>query len=379
MNAYNLLCGAIHVSSGQFSDFWDFAELIYQRYADLPYNKEIVRRRVLQDIERVSEARGPINQRLAFERLVARDLADAIAEFDVLPDLDEIDKRLDEAYTKATKMLRDLGLKFSDPDFFIVDQFPEPYHKMDWVAFAPDKADQEQYGIKSGVYLLRSELAPYYSELTLAHELIHVIIGISNPYLLGRGLEEGIAELVGTLYIGSYLYSPRIARNIFLHTRLGGDSSQLNRLYFDYTRQAFLIYRHFGLDGLIYLIQSGRDLIKEVEEKCLSGKSDDLSLPAGHWDVQLTNLAEDLLLGFIPNLVVSPLAAYIAKFVTPTKTVEEIAAEANADPGDIARALEEIQERTFTLLVDKEGVAYSDLPFITKSRSLRYEVISDDL
>lgn len=376
MNAYNLITGAIHATSGKFSDHWEFAKLINQRYGDLPYDVGVVRQCLQEDIQRMRREKVITDQNSAFGYLVARDLALLYTEIDKLPPtFAELENRLHNVYKITLQTLREFGLEFPDPRFYIVDRFPEPYHEMDWVAFAPDKADQEDFGIEPGIYLLEGELSPYYSELTLAHELVHAVIGVVNPYLLGRGLEEGIAELVGTLYIGSKLYSPRVVFNVFIHTRMGSRSSQSNSLYLDYTRQAFLIYRHFGLKGIAQLIQKGRECIKEVEAHCLTGDTEAISLTAGNWDKQLTSLGEKLLLCFIPILVVSPLAAYIAEFATPGKTVEEIALAAHADNDSVKEALEELQKRTFTVLLDKEKVAYSDLPFITRANALRYEVI----
>lgn len=375
MNAYNLIAGAIHARSGRFSDYWEFAKLINQRYGDLPYAVDTVRQHLREDVQRMQKPKVPIDQTSAFEYLLARDLARLDAELDQLPTSTEFNARLHNAYKAALQILRGLGLEFSEPSFYVVERFPEPYHEMDWVAFAPDKADQENFGIEPGIYLLEGELSPYYSELTVTHELVHAVIGIANPYLLGRGLEEGIAELVGTLYIGLRLYSPRIVRNVFKHTRLGSRSSQSNTLYLDYTRQAFLIYRHFGLNGIAQLIQKGRAAIKEIEALCSSYDIDAISLTTGNWDEQLTRLAEELLLGFIPNLVVSPLAAYIAEFIAPERTVEEIAIAAHIDIDSAIEALAELQNRTFTLLLDKEKVAYSDLSFIVRTDCFRYEVI----
>lgn len=377
MNGYNLLCGAIHASSGRFSDYWDFADLIYRRYSDLPYDKEAVQSRVLQDINRVSEICGPVNQRLAFERLVAEDLAHAITEINSLPAVGEINDCLSRSYTEALEILQNMGLEFADHGLFIVDKFPVPYQEMDWVAFTADYDDQEDYGIQAGIYFLKKEIIPYFCDLILAHELIHVAIMASNPYLIVRGLEEGLADLIGILYVGSILYSPNIAYNVFLHARLGNRLSQSNRLYLDYTRQAFLIYNHFGLDGIVHIIKGGRGLIKEVEEKCLLGEIESLPLPSGNWNDNLTKLSENLLLGFIPNLVVSPLAAYIAQFVAPGKNVEDIATEANTDPVSAKKALKEIQDRTYTLFIDGDRIVNSDLHLILRSQGLRYEVIHD--
>lgn len=375
MNAYNMLTGAIHVKSGRFSDFWELAKLINQRYGDLHYAVDAVRLRLHEDIQRMQAPKARMDQDSAFEYLLARDLAHLDVELDQLPAPLEFNTRLSNAYNVALQTLRGLGLEFSEPSFYVVERFPEPYHEMDWVAFAPDKADQENFRIEPGIYLLESELSPYYSELTLSHELVHAVVGIANPYLLGRGLEEGIAELVGTLYIGLKLYSPQIVFNVFKHTRLGSRSSQSNTLYLDYTRQAFLIYMHFGLNGIAQLIRKGREAIKEIEALCLSNNIDAISLTTGNWDEQLTRLGEKLLLSFIPNLVVSPLAAYIAEFVAPERTVEEIAIAAHVDIDTAQEALEELQNRTFAVLLDKGKIAYSDLSFIVRTNSLRYEVI----
>lgn len=376
MNAYNLIMGAVQLASGQFSDYWEFAKLINQRYGDLPYERASVRSRIRQDIEQTSSTYTRIDSKGALNRLITRDLTRIDAELDQLPTSTEFSDRLNNAYRFTLRMLRDLGIECSDPAFFVVERFPPPYDTMDWVAFAPDRADQEDFGIEPGVYLLEGELSAYYSELTLAHELIHAVIGVANPFLLGRGLEEGIADFIGMLYIGTHLYSSRVARNVFIHSHFGSHSSQSSTLYLDYTRQASLIYRRFGLSGLAHLIQTGREAIKGVESLCLSNDTNKVSLPIGNWDESLTYLADNLLLGFIPNLVVSPLAAHISEFAIVGRTVDEIAEIAQTETDATREALEELQNRTFSVLLDKGKIVYSDTPFLVRSGSLRYELTS---
>ena len=256
---------------------------------------------------------------------------------------------------------------------------------MDWVALVSDEVDQANYGIKPAIYLLESELSPYYTELTLVHELVHVSIAKANghrcgDHLHGRGLEEGIAEIIGTLYIGAKLYSPEIARNVFIHSRLSNRLSQANTLYLDYTRLAFLFYRRFGLKGMLQLMHEGREMIKVVEALYLSDavdfskKVDALQFERDDGDPELSRLADSLLLGSIPNLVVSPLAAYVSKFVSCGQTVAQIAANAKVDISSTREALEEIQERTFAILLDKDKVDFSDLRFIGQSKAFRYEI-----
>src|SRR5436305_1185414 len=277
MDASNLITGAIHAVSGRFSYYWDFAEWLQQRYKGLPYKLDVVRRSLNEDIEQMTRPRDSFDGDSALEYLIASDLKQAAgAEFDKLPTSDEgFHDRIQIKYDQAIEVLGELGFDFPRPDIEIVKQFPEPYHEMDWVALVSDEVDLASYGIKPAIYLLESELSPYYTELTLAHELVHVSIASANSrsyggHLHGRGLEEGIAEIIGTLYIGTKLYPSDIVRNVFIHSRLSNRLSQANTLYLDYTRLAFLFYRRFGLRGIVQLMHEGRKKIKEVEAHCLS-------------------------------------------------------------------------------------------------------------
>jgi hypothetical protein len=382
MDASNLITGAVHAVSGRFSYYWDLAEWLQQRYRGIPYQLDVVRRRLNEDIRQMTRPRDSWDRDSALEYLIASDLEQATrrAEFDKLPTSDEgFHKRIKAKYVQAIEILSKLGFKFPVPEFFIVEQFPEPYHKMDWVAFVSDEADLKKYGIRPAIYLLESELSPYYTELTLAHELVHVAIANGHSHedhLHGRGLEEGIAEIIGTLYIGEKLYSPEIAHNVFIHSRLSSSLSQANTLYLDYTRLAFLFYRRFGLLGMTQLMREGREKIKKVEALCLSEGigARALRFKRGKWDKRLSYLLDSLLLGSIPNLVVSPLAAYVSRSVRRGRTVEEIATAARVDVESTKEALEEIQERTCIILLDNNRVDFSDLPFIEQSKTLRYEV-----
>ena len=221
MNAYNLISGATHKVSGQYSDFWEFISLVKSKFGDLPYNKEKVTKALEVDIKLASSlAQQEITNEVAFNFLVSKDLMKIQKQIGDMPEEDYFRQKIEGFYSLILDHYAKLGLKFSPPKYFIVDVFPDPYSMMDWVAFAPDLADEQEFGIPTGLYLLESEIAPYYSELTLAHEMVHAIVGEVNPRLLGRGLEEGIAELIGTLYMGCKLFSSEIAKNVFIHTRL---------------------------------------------------------------------------------------------------------------------------------------------------------------
>jgi hypothetical protein len=127
-------------------------------------------------------------------------------------------------------------------------------------------------------------------------------------------------------------------------------------------------------------MHEGREMIKVVEALYLSNeadfsqKVDALQFERDDGDPELSQLADSLLLGSIPNLVVSPLAAYVSKFVSCGQTVAQIAADARVDINSTREALEEIQDRTFAILLEKDKVDFSDLRFIGQSKAFRYEI-----
>jgi hypothetical protein len=247
---------------------------------------------------------------------------------------------------------------------------------MDWVAFAPDRSDERNYGIAAGIYLKAADLAPFFSEMTLAHEIIHCAVGAVNPELLGRGLEDGLADLLGSLYLGKRVLPVEIVRNVYMHGRLGSELEQANRLYVEYARQAYAVYLRFGLDGIVQLVKGGREMIKTTEELMLSGRISAISLPKGTWETELDALAQDVLMARVPTLIVSPISLYVAEHAVAGASVSDIARSSEMESQVVRQALEELQARTFTLLLDGDRIAYSDLPFIARSGALRYEVIT---
>jgi len=379
MNAYNLIAGATHSASGQFSDYWEFISFVKNKYGNLPYDKKELSKVLDVDIKSVSsQKQQAISNAIAFNFLVAEDLKKIQKRLSDLPEREVFLQKIEHYHAVILEHFTNLGMSFSAPNYYIVDKFPEPYSVMDWVAFAPDLADEQDFGIPAGLYLLESELASYYSELTLAHEMVHAVVGNVNPRLLGRGLEEGIAEILGTLYMGCKLFSREIAKNVFIHTRLGSQSTQANNLYLDYTRQAGLIYKKFGLEGLIFLANGGREAIKQTEELCLKGDFQLVDLPAGKWDDDLNNIIDYLLISYTPNMVVSPLAYHLSKYVKPGLTINEIALLSKVNIENVRSTLDEIQSRIFGVLVSDSTIVYSDLEFILRSGSLRYEVLNND-
>ena len=219
---------------------------------------------------------------------------------------------------------------------------------------------------------------PFYSENLLAHELLHWVISQPNPFLLGRGLEEGICELLGSLYLSASVLGFEEARNIFVHRRLYfGSYEQFWEGYLDSARQAPYIYLQGGIDALLELDTQGRPAIKNAEDLILEGQPQSFTGQHAAETDRFTRLLMDLLLMYPRNFVVGPIAKFIANNLSQGDTPSDIASSTGIDRKLIDEALKELQERVFVLLYDRDSasVTYSDLRE-ELADALKYELVS---
>jgi len=374
MNGLQYLMGAAYKTQCEFASMTGFEEYLAPYFADTPFQHQQVSARVLEVIRELEEqapSDGQFHEK-ALKLAVARDLrrlADVIASnkmHDPVISLESCRERYET-------IMRGVGLSFPRPKLFIVDTFPSPYNEMDWTATSPDPADQESYGIEPGNYFKKKHLVPYRSDLLLAHEILHFVIGQVDARWLGRGLEEGLAVVFGELYVGAQVFGADMAYLYALYQWFDVKSGQLNTLYAEYARMAALIYQLYGLKGTIALIQGGRQQIKKAEQSCLDGNFE-LGLPRGDWDSSYSLLVERVALSTVKNLHVSPGAALVARYVEQGRTVTEIADRAGLSEEQVSTALEELQLKVFLVVTDGGRVDYSDINLVSKSRSLRYDV-----
>jgi hypothetical protein len=167
-----------------------------------------------------------------------------------------------------------------------------------------------------------------------------------------------------------YILGENVTTNLTIYNRLSHLSSYWD-IYRDYLRQGAYIYHRFGFDGIRELILGGRDIIKKVERQLLKGIWD-LDLPSGNWDKKLDCVLDYLLSTFIRNLVVSPLAKYLSAYISVGDTVSGILREHNIDRTQGRRAIYELQNKVFVLLINEKGtIDYYD-DWI--SEHLRYKI-----
>lgn len=381
-NGESLLKGATYFTNASFDRFGKFFPLLASRLQNVPYDAQALIR-VLDDIiSEFSSVTKRIDQEGALHLLIAKDLQQVRA---VLIDTEhrktlegELDyqKTLFNCQTEAIKLLRFFELKFSDPELFFVDSYPNPYDQSLAWAMCLDRGDFEAHAMAPGVYFRYSFLRPIYSRFLLCHELIHVVLSEQSPNEYARGLEEGFAEIVGSLYLSSKILGVELTKNLFTYNRLSSNYSLFWERYLDYTRQAAVIYQRFGLDGIMSLLSAGRVKVKEVEKICLTKGIEKVELPKGHWDDDLSYLIHSLLFTFIRSEIVSPLAKYILPFLTPDRNCNTLIEELNLDPEAARKAFEELQNgASITTFKDNwTKVAWSDGPMLAEGSLVRYMI-----
>src|SRR5438034_7923394 len=289
-NARAYLFGAFYHISASCGHLPRLMNTIGARLDGVPYDGPSVLKVIREIADKFESISGKIDDKTALQLLIARDLRKVEAVL-----LDEaITKSVDaefpfeqnllNARDQGVDILRSLGLEIEAPAIFVVDDLPPPYHRANYSVIAADEDDRQQHGIAPGLYFLREKLRPFHSRFLLLHELVHTVLGIRSPFDFGRGLEEGIAEVLGGFYLSWMVLGKELTTKLFIYNRLSYPHKQFWDLYLDYTRQAAFIYLNFGLEGLISLLRGGRQAVKRVETQCLENRLHEIDLPKGAWD-----------------------------------------------------------------------------------------------
>jgi hypothetical protein len=255
--------------------------------------------------------------------------------------------------------LESIGVKLSPSTLSIVDKFPPPFDKFDWAAFAPDREDEEEFGIPRGVYFRRDRLRPLYSQALYAHEVIHTLTGEIDPEVYAAGLEEGIAEVVGTCYGGLAVITPRVLKNMLIYGRHGVERPAIWSLYRDHMRQAFILFREFGLEGLAALINRGRAAIHQAAAAVLDGSYRHLSLPRGNVDDQTHDVLEFACLGFVPSHAYSPMECLLAMNAQSGRDLAGVYADTNVDPAVGKDRIAAASARSALFMISGKSIGYS--------------------
>ena len=321
----------------------------------------------------------PLDQEKAAARLHSEDLGRIKTTLRRERDLLEMSEdRLRVMFNQARSAFDREGVDPGDAQLVICDEFPAPYQDMDFWAMSFDASDHEQFGIDVGVAVKRKYFMPLYSPFLVAHELVHASIGKVKTPLLARGLEDGLADIFGSLYVGSQLLDESLCKTTLLQSRVLYGDQQIWDTYADSLRLALDLLRTEGWEGFRGVLQrastEGRQVIKDAERRVLAN-----SIPASRVEEStagppiVTEFGSSFL-RFPRSLVVSPLALVLARELKIDCRVSEICATHSIDPKAGELAANELQQRVFLALIDDGVVVADETKMFVALGGLRYEV-----
>lgn len=380
MDIHSYLKGSLLLSGGKFCNLDNFVSKIS---AYLDRTSDLDHQRFLESINNsIGKIRYKIqNRRIGVEEsllaLMADDLSVMCEKVHALPTLQNPIDAMDYYYQLIMTFYNKLGIQVNSKDtpYFIVNNYPKPYDHVEGAALCPDKSDYDKYNIQPGIYFRVDKLIPVQSYFTLAHEIIHFVIAKTGHELLARGLEEGICEFMASYCISNIL-GVEAAKNYLIYRRLKYSShNQRFKLYMDYFRSTTYLYNRYGLDGLVYIINSGRKYIKELEIYLSNMDFIECDLPSlvPRYDPDFSMLANYISLTYPEHEVVSPLAYWICNKLGNITSTNNAIEELNLDPVTGKKAIEELEVRVFAVLLEGDNIEYCDIQTLLKSGTFRYE------
>lgn len=371
MKCENILFDLAICSGGHFANINDFCKTVVKTYNLHSYSDIFTL--LSNDLSASSHI---ISNSQALKTLINDDLSRfSIDSYDLFEG--EEYEFLYEHANKVISFYQSIGLDISvgDVNICLCDIFPQPFHQNKGLALAPDAYDEIKYGIKKGIYFLKTNISSFQSRLLLAHELLHHVCSKHQPELLARGLEEGLCELIGSYITNFYLFNKTIADNYIKYRRLKfKNPNQQFRLYTDYLRMAYLLLQEVGIEGVVYIINSGRKTVKDVETALIHGEKITLPTKKSYSiPCELSNGLNQLLLGTIENEVLSPLACFIIVHYKNEKTILDFSKKYNIDLIECKCAFEEIQNRVYGCVIDEGVIEFSDIEQLRKNGNIMYE------
>lgn len=360
LNAFNIFQGGVFPTSLRFSSIYDLINPVKPFFQPVSFDKEATIRIVNRMVAELETDFDNMGQKEAFFSLLLDDIL-TIREKILKTDFLEIKDEIFRNFESMVSSLSEINIEMKNcPDIFFVEQYPPPFDETVWFAASLFKEDERNYGTKRGIYFRNDKVVPYLSTSLAGHELMHFVME-EDPKILPTRLEEGICDLVGSLYLTLQIHDPNTSKNIMRNNLFSYPSDEIWNLYAYNLKQAGLIYKEYGLRGISWLInqENKSSKMKETEKKLLKGEIPELDVEPENFDKNLTEILNELI-GFPLNLVVSPLAYYIARNVEIGLSSSSMIKDLNLDKDEALDAFSEL-EFSFPLISRKEGVITDEI------------------
>lgn len=273
------------------------------------------------------------------------------------------------------------GIITDDIYLEIVSSFPKPYSEFNFWAMSYDISDKTKYGLKPGVFLKEDYLMPFYTPFLIAHEIIHSLIGKKNSTRLARGLEDGIGDVLGSLFIAGENMPYSLCETMLFHSRMHYPQGQFWQTYQNNTFQAFVLHEIVGITGLFEIVKrcqlESRTFIKNIElmlhQQDYQGIIDSISGNISKPDIRIQGTYRKFST-FPQSLSVSKLAYRVAHSVQIGISIEDISKSTGLKKDEVVAALEELNTRVF-LVVEKDNlIVVDETKEMLKIGALRYIV-----
>jgi len=235
---------------------------------------------------------------------------------------------------RAVDILSAQGLTLGEPpDVLLVDRMPHPYDgKPSITALAVDGADEAEYGVAQGVYFQRSGLTPFYSQFIALHEMVHIMLGHRDPGRNAHGIEEGIADVLGSIWLSQLILGRELTRQLYVLNRLSSEYNPYSERYLDSARQAFALILIHGFEGTLEFLRGGRAELYRIEKSLL--KAAPRTRIVADLGDDFMSLAWELLFTYPRSFVCSPAAFLFARQAHSGLTIREVAAQASRELRD---------------------------------------------
>ncbi len=371
INGSKAIGGALYISNCKFGNVLAFRDFIMKEFNNIPFEKKEIVSKIEEYIDTKSHIVGEIGQKDAKNLLIIEDLKN-IKDTIISNPLEDPFKSIDKYVNKYCEKINKIGIELDDVKTFIVEKFPKPFENAGGTAINFDVADKRKYGIEEGIYFKEDRILPYSTQILASHEIIHRAASMKHPHLLARGIEDGICDYVGILYICREIIGSDACKNLVFHLRFRHHpGSDWNR-YTTNLQQAAVLYINYGFESLIEIIKEGRILMEDVEKKLFLGKIDEIPIiKKGNWIEDITNFSYRILT-YEKTLVVSPLALLIAKNINSGDNIKSFFRDNNIKEREGAKAIEELYETHFVLISDGEKITCDRSKLYLDAGVMRY-------
>lgn len=201
------------------------------------------------------------------------------------------------------KFYEEFNLKNCDkPKVSIVKKFPHPFENANYKAMNFNEHQAEKFNVEKGIYLLEKYTAHGISEIMLAHELMHFVVGEmtkkNNQISQSPFFEEGIVDFMGLYLLLKYNFiDEKCIKNWLIFGRGNCTENYIGSIYFRESKQILWIAKTSGIEEVIKIIKSGQNGLSNLsmknycDKKVEPTKDEFLNKLISYYDYALTNFS----------------------------------------------------------------------------------------